>query len=79
MTDENVDPEVMLATETQETILRIVYRVESLQSLSFIAISWGIALEDGTMGISLSGWRSVEDRPFFLPSSFRVDPHSCKG
>jgi hypothetical protein len=69
-TDEKVDPEATPAAETQEMIRRITYRIESLQSPGFIAISWGIALEDGTRGVNLTGWRSVEVRPFSLPSPF---------
>jgi hypothetical protein len=71
-TDENVNPEATPAAETQEMIRRITYRIESLQSPGFIAISWGIALEDRTRGVNLSGWRSVEVRPFFFfAQSFR--------
>jgi len=58
---EKVNPDVRPAAETQEMIRRITYRIESLQSPGFIAISWGIALEDETRGVNLSGWRSVED------------------
>jgi len=60
-TDETVDPEATPAAETQELIRHIIYRQESLQSPGFAAISWGVALEDRTRGVSLSGWRSVED------------------
>jgi hypothetical protein len=69
-TDEKVNPEATPAAETQEMIRRITYRIESLQMPGFIAISWGVALEDATRGVSLTGWRSVEVRPFFLPSPF---------
>jgi len=60
-TDEKVDPEATPVAETQEMIRRITYRIESLQSPGFIGICWGIALEDGTRGVNLNGWRSVED------------------
>lgn len=66
-TDEKVNPEATPAAVTQEMIRRITYRIESLQLPGFIAISWGIALEDATRGVSLTGWRSVEVRPFFCP------------
>lgn len=59
--DEKVNPEAMPAAETQEMIRRLTYRIESLQSSGFIAISWGIALEDATRGVNFSGWRSIED------------------
>jgi hypothetical protein len=75
-TDEKVDPEATPVVETQEMIRRITYRIESLQSPGFIGISWGIALEDGTRGVNLNGWRSVEVCPFFYSSHFRSD--SCK-
>lgn len=65
-TDEKVDPEATPAAVTQEMIRRIVYRKESLQSPGFIANSLGIALEDGTRGVSLGGWRTVEVRSTFL-------------
>ena len=78
-TDEKVNPEAKPAAETQEMIRRITYRIESLQSPGFIQISWGIALEDGTRGVNLSGWRSVEvRRPSFFAQSFRSTPHACK-
>lgn len=72
-TDERVDPGATPAAETQEMIRRVVYRIETLQSPGFIAISWGVSLEDPTRGVSITGWRSVEVRFFFLfrASSFR--------
>ena len=68
-TDEKVDPEATPAAETQEMIRRVVYRIETLQSPGFITISWGVALEDETRGISITGWRSVKVR-FIFASSF---------
>jgi hypothetical protein len=64
--NEKVDPDATPAAETQEMIRRITYRVESLQSPGFVAMCWGIALEDPTRGVNLNGWRSVEVRPVFL-------------
>ncbi len=68
-TDEEVDSRATPAAETQEMIRRLVCRIESLQSPGFFAISWGIALEDRTRGVSITGWRSVEVR-FFPPVLF---------
>ncbi|KAH9983280.1 hypothetical protein BJV74DRAFT_626431 [Russula compacta] len=49
------------AAETHEKVRRIAYRVESLQMRGFIALSWGVDIEDGTMGVNLNGWRSIEE------------------
>jgi hypothetical protein len=71
--DESMDPEARPAAETQAMIRRITYRIESLQSPGFVAISWGVALEDGTRGVYFGGWRSIEVRFFFwLTQCFRV-------
>jgi len=51
------------APETQERIRRLTYRIESLQMRGFIALSWGVTVEDGTRGIYIGGWRAVEVRP----------------
>lgn len=64
-TDERVDPEARPAAETQEMVGHTVYLIESLQSPGFIANSWGVALEDGTRGVNIGGWRTVEVRFFF--------------
>jgi len=69
-TDETVDPEATPAADTQEMIRRVVYRIESLQSPGFIAICWGVALGDGTRGVSITGWRSVEVSLPLLPVAF---------
>jgi hypothetical protein len=72
------------AAETQEMIRRVTLRMESLQMQGFVALSWGIAIEDGTRGVHIAGWRSVEVRSFahllhhhhalslFLTSRFRA-------
>jgi hypothetical protein len=62
--DREVNPDARPAAETQELIQRITYRVESLQMRGFIALSWGVALEDGTRGVYLGGWKSIEVRSF---------------
>ncbi|KAI9448760.1 hypothetical protein F5148DRAFT_698813 [Russula earlei] len=49
------------AAETQERIRRVTHRVESLQMQGFIALSWGVTVEDGTRGVYLGGWRSIEE------------------
>jgi hypothetical protein len=48
------------AATTQGQIRRITYRVESLQMQGFVALSWGVALEDGARGVYLGGWRTIE-------------------
>jgi hypothetical protein len=65
--DERVDPGATPAAKTQEMVRRIVCRVESLQSPGFIAISLGVALEDATRGVCITGWRTIEVRFFFGP------------
>ena len=50
------------AAETQERIRRLTYRIESLQMRGFIALSWGVTVEDGARGVYLGGWRTVEVR-----------------
>ena len=62
--DTEVNPDARPAAETQELIRRITYRVESLQMQGFIALSWGVALEDGTRGVYLGGWKTIEVRSF---------------
>lgn len=60
--DTAVNPEARPAAETQELMRRITYRLESLQMQGFVALSWGVALEDGRRGVYLGGWRSIEVR-----------------
>ena len=66
-TDEEVDPRATPAAVTQDMIRRVVDRIECLQSPGFVAISWGVALEDRTRGASITGWASVEVSFFFPP------------
>jgi hypothetical protein len=68
--DREVNPDVRPAAETQELIRHITYRIESLQLQGFIALSWGIAIEDGTRGVYLAGWKSIEVRLLALSHSF---------
>ncbi|KAH9983277.1 hypothetical protein BJV74DRAFT_851115 [Russula compacta] len=49
------------AAETHEKARRITHRIESLQMRGFIALSWGVDIEDGTMGATFCGWRSIEE------------------
>ena len=49
----------------QDLIRSITYRVESMLVRGFVALSWGIALEDGRRGTYFAGWRSVEVRLIF--------------
>lgn len=46
--------------QLQERVQGLAYRIESLQMRGFIALSWGIALEDRTRGAYIGGWRTVE-------------------
>jgi hypothetical protein len=50
------------AAEAQELVRRLTYRVESLQTQGFIALSWGVPMEDDTRGVWVAGWRSIEVR-----------------
>jgi len=63
--DREVNPDaVRPAAETQEMMRRMSCREELPRVQGFIAISWGIAIEDGSRGVYLIGWRSVEVRSF---------------
>jgi hypothetical protein len=62
--DREVNPDARPAAETQELVRQITYRIESLQMQGFIALSWGVALEDGTRGVYLGGWKTIEVRSF---------------
>jgi hypothetical protein len=59
--DGEINPNAMPVAETQELVRHAMRRKESLQAPGFIALSWGVTIEDGTRGIHLAGWRSVED------------------
>jgi hypothetical protein len=78
--DREANPDARPAAETQEMVRRVTCREESLQVQGFVAISWGVAIEDGTRGVNLGGWRSVEVSSFGRAlshlSSFR--PVRCK-
>jgi hypothetical protein len=60
--DGEINPNAMPVAETQELVRHAMRRKESLQAPGFIALSWGVTIEDGTRGIHLAGWRSVEVR-----------------
>jgi hypothetical protein len=62
--DREVNPDARPAAETQEMIRRVTCLEESLKVQGFVAISWGVAIEDGTRGVNLGGWRSIEVRSF---------------
>ena len=50
-------------TEAAQDLIRsITYRVESMLVRGFLALSWGISLEDRRRGTYFAGWRSVEVR-----------------
>ncbi|KAI9438435.1 hypothetical protein BJY52DRAFT_1323813 [Lactarius psammicola] len=49
------------AETTQDKIRRVTYRVESLQVPGFLALSWGVALEDDSRGTYIAGWRTIEE------------------
>ena len=50
------------AVKTQDMIRRLTYRIESLLMRGFLALSWGVALEDPTRGAYIAGWRTIEVR-----------------
>jgi hypothetical protein len=62
--DREVNPDAKPAAETQELVQRLGWLVEELQVQGLIALSWGIAVEDGTRGVYICGWMSVEVRSF---------------
>jgi hypothetical protein len=62
--DRETNPDGRSAAETQEIIGRLTLGMEALQPQGCIAISPGVAIEDGARGVYLVGWRSVEVRPF---------------
>jgi hypothetical protein len=49
------------AEKTQDMIRRLTYRIESLLMRGFMALSWGVALEDGSRGAYIAGWRTIEE------------------
>jgi len=49
------------AETTQDMIRRLTYRIESLLMRGFQALSWGAALEDGSRGAYIAGWRTIEE------------------
>ena len=57
------------AVKTQDMIRRLTYRIESLLMRGFLALSWGVALEDPTRGAYIAGWRTIEVR---TPLGFSV-------
>jgi hypothetical protein len=71
-TDEEMDPKAKLAAETQEMIRHAIHFIDSLQSPGFIAINWGIAIEDRKRCVTLAGWRSVEVCFFCQTFSFHL-------
>jgi hypothetical protein len=69
------DADAAETREVQERVRRLTYRVESLLARGFIALSWGVPIEDGARGLYLAGWRSIEVRQaffFFAMSSSSV-------
>jgi hypothetical protein len=69
-----LDADAAETQEVHERVRRLTYRTESLLARGFIALSWGVPIEDGARGVYLAGWRSIEVRPAFLlvprPRSF---------
>jgi len=49
------------AEKTQDMVRRLTYRIESLLMRGFLALSWGVALEDVTRAAYIAGWRTVEE------------------
>lgn len=49
------------AEATQDKIRRLTHRIESLQMRGFVALSWGVALEDVSRGVYVAGWRTIEE------------------
>jgi hypothetical protein len=64
MDDGEVNPDSRPAAETQEMMRRVTCLEVSLKVPGFVAISWGVATEDGTRGVNLGGWESIEVRSF---------------
>jgi len=62
-----LDADAAETHEVHERVRRLTYRTESLLARGFIALSWGVPIEDGARGLYLGGWRSIEVR-----SAFRV-------
>jgi len=64
MDDREVNPDARPAAETQEMVRRAAPRAEALQVQGCLALSSGVAIEDGTRGVYLGGWKSIEVRSF---------------
>jgi hypothetical protein len=78
--DKDVDPDAKRMVETQEMIRHVIWRAKSFQIQGYVANVSGIAIENGSRGISLTGWRSIEvrllvlfSRPF-VPFVQRLNP-----
>jgi len=49
------------APETHAKIRRVTRRIESFHMQGFFGLSWGLAVDDGTRGVYLGGWETIED------------------
>jgi hypothetical protein len=63
--DREVNPDAMSAAEVQEGVRRSTLLMESYRLQGSIATSSGVAIEDGRIGVYLTGWRTVEVRHSF--------------
>jgi len=72
--DKEVNPDARPAAETQESVRDMTGRIQSIQVRGFIALSWGVAIEDATRGFYLGGWTSVEVCFFCLLVLFTPSP-----
>jgi hypothetical protein len=63
-----LDADADATREVHERVRRLTYRTESLLVRGFVALNWGVPIEDGARGLYLAGWRSIEVRfrVFFL-------------
>jgi len=50
------------APETHAKIRRVTRLIESFHMQGFLELSWGLAIDDGTRGAYLGGWRTIEVR-----------------
>jgi hypothetical protein len=58
--DREVNPDAKPVAEIHDMVRRVNRRIELLQLPGFIALNWGIAIEDGTRAVSLGAWKSIE-------------------
>jgi hypothetical protein len=74
--DVKVNPAARPVAEMQEMILRMNALIESFQLPGFIALCWGVDIDDETKAVTLGGWGSIEVSS--CSDSLSFHSRSCK-